>query len=90
MFPSERQAINHLVAKTIMGENIDRQGFKLSNLIDDDYIESLGSKVKSKLLSWIFVIGQAGTGLYITFVSLRWIFHTVINCFSISREEGNT
>lgn len=43
MFPSERQAINNLMAKTIMGDNIDRQGFKLSNLIDDDYIESFGN-----------------------------------------------
>lgn len=82
MNPYEREAINNIITRGVSGKSFDRQGISLTQLVDDNMIESVGDKISRKVWKFLSAFGNFSAGLiglYMVGRAIKFICDTFIH-----------
>ncbi|QBP37028.1 putative envelope protein [Lampyris noctiluca chuvirus-like virus 1] len=91
MNPYERDAVNNIVVRGVTGSTFQRQGISLTQLVDEDLIESMGTKIVRKVWGFLSVFGNVSAGfigLYMLIRGVKFLFDTLIHCRLIYEVYG--
>lgn len=82
MNPYERDGINNIIIRGVSGQTFERQGITLTQLVDDNMVETLGAKIKREVWGFLSVFGNISAGfigLYMYDRLVKFMFDTIIH-----------
>lgn len=86
MYPAERDAISHIIARGVTGNNVNQQHIKLLNLLSEDSIDSLLKSYWTRMSGVFSTLGNFVLGLVGVWVFLRglkFIIDTTIHAYTL-------
>lgn len=91
MFNAEKEAVQTIIVRNMLGHKTDAQGLHTYSLIDEEGVSKLANRVSAKIWVWFTGFGNVMSGMLGIFFVLRmikWIFDTWLNFLSLKSVYG--